>query len=78
MPWCWEDLANAIILQAIWDYRYCRWLVRHKPDQKAAQARIREVERFLGSWWYYQLTDIDGDKLKETLRREPIWKLRII
>ena len=78
MPWCWEDLANAIILQAIKDYRYCRWLVRHKPDQKQAQAIIREVERFIGSWWYYQLTDIDGDKLKETLRREPIWKLRII
>ena len=74
MPWCWEDLANAIILQAIRDYRYCRWLVRHKPDQKEAQAIIREVERFFGSCCYYQLTDIDGDRLLKALKGEIVWK----
>ena len=70
MPWCWEDLANAIILQAIRDYRYCRWLVRHKPDQKAAQATIREVERFVRSKWFRQLSDIDGSTILYNLRRE--------
>ena len=78
MPWCWEDLANAIILQAIKDYRNARRRTRTKQSRKAAQEMIREVERFIGSWWFYQLTDIDGDKLKETLRREPIWMWRLI
>ena len=78
MPWCWEDLANAIILQAIKDYRNARRRTRTKQYRREAQARIREVEQFIGSWWCYQLTAIAGGKLKETLRREPIWKLRII
>ena len=73
----WEDLANAIVLQAIKDYRNSRRRTRSKKYRRQAQARIREVEQFIGSWWFYQLTDIDGDKLKETLRREPIWKYRI-
>ena len=71
-------LSRAIILQAIKDYRNARRRTRNKQHRREAQARIREVEQFIGSWWFYQLTDIDGDKLKETLRRDPIWKLRII
>ena len=78
MPWCWEDLANAVILQAIKDYRNARRRTRNKQHRRGAQARIREVEQFIGSWWFYQLTDIDGDKLKETLRREPIWIWKLI
>ena len=39
----WEDLANAIILQAVDDYRKCRRRVRQQPDQKEAQAMIREI-----------------------------------
>ena len=42
MPWCWEDLANAIILQAIKDYRNARRRTRTKQSRKAAQEMIRE------------------------------------
>ena len=52
MRWNWEDLANAIILQAVEDYRKARKRVRTRPDQKIAQATIREVERFFKSWWF--------------------------
>ena len=53
----WENLAQAIILQAVDDYRKCRRLVRQKPDQKEAQKMIREVEQFLCSRWFSQLAD---------------------
>ena len=66
----WEDLAQAIILQAVEDYRKSRRRVRHFPDQKGAQATIRETERFFRSRWFAQLTDIDGEMLIKRLREE--------
>ena len=66
----WEDLANAIILQAVDDYRKCRRLVRRKPDQKEAQAMIREIEKFFHSRWFCQLADVDGIRILEELKKE--------
>ena len=66
----WEALTQAIILQAVEDYRKCRRLVRRKPDQKAAQAMIREVEQFFRSRWFCQLADVDGVKILEELKKE--------
>ena len=70
MKRCWEDLAEAIIMQAVTDYRKARRRVRHFPDQKGAQATIKEVERFFRSRWFAQLTDIDGEMLIKKLREE--------
>ena len=66
----WEDLSQAIIMQAVTDYRKARRRVRHFPDQKGAQATIKEVERFFRSQWFAQLTDIDGEMLIKKLREE--------
>ena len=66
----WEKLAQAIILQAVEDYRKCRRLVRRKPGQVDAQKMIREVEYFFRSDWYKQLSDTDGKQIIELLRRE--------
>ena len=66
----WQDLANAIILQAVDDYRKCRRLVRRKPDQTEAQAMIREIEQFFRSRWFCQLADVDGIKIIEELKKE--------
>ena len=66
----WEDLAGAIIMQAVADYRKCRVLVRTKPNQKAAQAMIREVERFFRSRWFCQLTELDGNRILNKLKEE--------
>nr|AHF24204.1 hypothetical protein [uncultured bacterium Contig160] len=68
----WENLSNAIILQAVEDYRKARKRVRTYPGQTAAQATIREVERFFRSWWFAQLTDVDGEKLLERLKKEVV------
>ena len=66
----WEDLAQAIIMQAVTDYRKARRRVRHFPDQKGVQATIKEVERFFRSEWFAQLTDVDGEMLIRRLKEE--------
>ena len=66
----WEELAQAIILKAVEDYRKARKKVRHFPDQKGAQATIREVERFFRSDWFAQLTDVNGETLIRRLKEE--------
>ena len=66
----WEDFAQAIIQQAVDDYRKSRRRVRQKPDQKEAQAMIREVEQFFRSNWFRQLSDVDGSTILYNLRRE--------
>ena len=68
----WEDLAQAIIMKAGEDYRKAWRRVRHFPDQKGAQATIREVEKFFRSRWFAQLTDIDGEMLIKRLREEVV------
>ena len=66
----WEKLAQAIILQAVEDYRTCRRLVRRKPNQVEAQKMIREVEAFFRSRWFMQLSDADGTMILEALKKE--------
>ena len=66
----WENLAQAIILQAVEDYRKCRRLVRRKPNQFEAQKMIREVEAFFRSKWFKQLSDVDGNIILEQLKQE--------
>ena len=66
----WEKLAQAIILQAVEDYRKCRRLVRRKPNQVEAQKMIREVEAFFRSRWFMQLSDADGTMILEQLKKE--------
>ena len=69
----WEDFANAIILQAVEDYRRARRRIRLFPDKRQEiLARMREVENFIGSWWYYQLTDVDGATLMAELKQEVV------
>ena len=54
-----EDLANAIILQAVQDYR--------RTNNKRA---LEDLERFFLSDWFSVLTSIDGSRLLQELRKE--------
>ena len=66
----WQALSQAIILQAVEDYRKCRRLVRRKPGQIEAQKMIREVEAFFRSRRFMQLSDVDGNMILEGLKKE--------
>ena len=65
-----ENLANAIILQAVMDYRHALRKLRKSSEDYQAKDRIAEVERFFRSRWYSLLTDVDGEMILERLRKE--------
>ena len=54
-----ENLANAIILKAVKDYR-----------QSKSDRTMEEIERFFRSGWFRVLTNIDGEQLIKDLRKE--------
>lgn len=68
----WENLANAIILQAVKDYREARRKLKKRPKNEDAKLMISDCEAFFRSDWYRALTDLDGEMLIRKLREEKI------
>lgn len=65
-----EKLANAIILQAVKDYRRAlKRLARNRMNVQAIQTK-NEVECFFRSEMFSILTNINGEKLLKKLRTE--------
>ena len=56
-----ENLANAIVLQAVKDYRL------HDDEQELAS-----IERFFRSGWFNTITSIDPEMLIFKLRKEKV------
>ena len=54
-----EELANAIVLQAVKDYRL--------TDD---EAELAEIERFFRSGWFGVLSKVDPEYLIRQLRKE--------
>lgn len=65
-----ENLANAIVLQAVKDYRDALKRLKKKPGNQAAMSVAMECERFFRSGWYKTLTSVDGEYLIQKLREE--------
>ena len=64
------DLANAIIIQAVKDYRNALKTLKRYPRYEPAKAVVAEVEEFFRSDWYRTLTSVDADMLMTKIRRE--------
>ena len=56
-----EELANAIVLQAVKDYRL------HDDEQE-----LDSIERFFRSGWFSALTSINPEMLISKLRKEKV------
>ena len=65
-----ENLANAIILQAVKDYRVALKCLKVNPRNKTAFADKEEIERFFRSGWFSVLTSVDGEMLIRSLQLE--------
>ncbi|MGI6316192.1 MAG: hypothetical protein ACOX17_05885 [Christensenellales bacterium] len=65
-----EELANAIVLQVVKDYRQALKLLSENPHSRSAMAAVNEMERFFRSNWYETLTSVDGEMLMRKLREE--------
>ena len=64
------ELANAIILQAVKDYRGALKILKKRPRSETAKISKQEVERFFRSDWYLQLTSLDPEMLMQKLKEE--------
>ena len=65
-----EDLASAIILQAVKDYRGALESLRVYPNDSKALSVKQEVEQFFRSEWFEALTNVDPEMLISRLCKE--------
>ena len=67
---CYTNLANAIILLAVKDYRRALRRLKKFPGDKDAKIRKLECEQFFRSGWFEVLTSLDGKVLLRKLYQE--------
>ena len=68
MNW-YNTLANAIITQAVWDYRdSLRGRIADKT--MSVENMLKDCEKFFKSEWFAILTKIDGEVLMKKLQEE--------
>ncbi len=65
-----ENLANAIILQAVRDYRLALKRYSRHPEKDAFTQDKEELERFFRSEWFGVLTRLDPETLIRRLCEE--------
>ncbi|HOT60074.1 MAG TPA: hypothetical protein PK074_14750 [Spirochaetales bacterium] len=65
-----ENLANAIILQATKDYRKALRTLSLNPHNRSAQYERRCIEQFFRSDWFGVLTRLDPELLIRKLNAE--------
>ena len=66
----WEEMANAIIIQAAEDWREAKRKLQKHPSCEEAKATVKETESFFLSRDYAALTTYDGRKLLKRLKEE--------
>lgn len=65
-----ENFANAIVMQAVKDYRRARHKLRKRPKNTEARTMIEDCERFFLSDWFETLTNLDGSMILNKLKQE--------
>ena len=65
-----ERLANAIILQAVADYRRNLKKLKKNPQNRDVLNEALQIEKFFRSSWCQVLTTVDGEFLIQKLRKE--------
>ena len=64
------DLANAIIVQAVNDYRKALVKRELEPESRSAEYEVKSIEQFFYSEYYMMLTDLDPRYLISRIREE--------
>ena len=65
-----QNLANAIVLSAVKDYRDALKKLKKKPNNKLAADEHDDIERFFRSGYFAILTEIDPEYLIDRLNKE--------
>ena len=67
-----ENLANAIVVQAVKDYRKALRTLSLNPHNRSAQYERRSIEQFFRSGWFGVLTRLDPEVLITKLKAEVV------
>ena len=70
-----ENLANAIIQQAVKDYRKALLYLYRHPESWAYKESAREIESFFRSEWICMLTELDGIWIMDKVRNAVKWEV---
>lgn len=65
-----QNLANAIVLLAVNDYRKALKTLALYPKDRTVKFQIKQIEQFFRSDFYKLLTGIDGEMLISRLHKE--------
>ncbi len=65
-----HELANAIILQAVKDYRTLKMGMKENPWNTTLAKQMSDLMQFFHSQWFRQLTDAHPDYLIKKLGEE--------
>ena len=65
-----QALANAIILQAVKDFKPAYRRLKNHPNDILAQDTVREITKFFCSQYFEALSDLDGPALLNRIMRE--------
>ena len=65
-----QELANAIVMQAVKDYRTALLHSKKRPDNKGYQIEVSSLERFFRSGWFGELTSLNAEYLLRRINEE--------
>ena len=65
-----EELANAVIIQAAKDFTAAYKRMKRFPNDTRAQDEVREITKFFCSQWFEVLSDVDGPTLLRKIKDE--------
>ena len=65
-----EELANAIVMQAVKDWRKAVKTLKKRPRHEPSKQMKEDCERFFRSQWFEDLTDVDGSFILRKLKQE--------
>ena len=65
-----ESLANAIVMQAVKDYRIALLHLKKRSYNKSYQIEVASLERFFRSGWYGEITNLNAEYLIRRVNEE--------
>lgn len=65
-----ENLANAIVLAAVRDWRAAVKKLKKRPKHELSLQMKAECEQFFRSEWFQILTSVDGEVVLRKLKQE--------
>ena len=65
-----QELVNAIVMQAVKDYRIALLHSKKRPDNNGYKIEVASLERFFHSGWFGELTSLNAEYLIRRVNEE--------